>query len=81
MPVRVSSRKRSNAQKYGKAKSVTGKSANVRAAGVARMKKASARRRSVTRECKRYSSRRTSRRPYTDVARGVVSSLMCLNFQ
>ena len=49
MPVRVSSRKRSNAKKYGQAKSVTGKSANVRAAGVARMKKASARRRSVTR--------------------------------
>ena len=49
MPVRVSSRKRANAAKYGKAKSVSGKSANVKAAGVARMKKASARRRSVTR--------------------------------
>jgi len=49
MPVRVSSRKRANAQKYGKAKAVAGKSANTKAAGVARMKKASARRRSVTR--------------------------------
>tara|TARA_B100001059_G_C17492691_1_gene407167 strand:- start:38 stop:187 length:150 start_codon:yes stop_codon:yes gene_type:complete len=49
MPVRVSARKRSNAKKYGQAKAVAGKSANNKAAGVARMKKASARRRSVTR--------------------------------
>ena len=49
MPERVSSRKRSNAKKYGQAKAVSGKGANYKAAGVGRMKKASARRRSVTR--------------------------------
>jgi hypothetical protein len=49
MPVRVSSRKRANTAKYGKAKAVSAKGKNYKAAGVGRMKKASARRRSITR--------------------------------
>ena len=49
MVARVSARKRSMASKYGKAKAVSGKGKNYNAAGVGRLKKASARRRSVTR--------------------------------
>lgn len=49
MVARVSARKRSMASKYGKAKAVSGKGKNYKAAGVGRLKKASARRRSVTR--------------------------------
>lgn len=49
MVARVSARKRANAKKYGKTKAVSAKGKNYKAAGVGAMKKASARRRSITR--------------------------------